>query len=152
MRGASAGRAQGLWVRWINVQNKRERVIMPMRTLFIIACDSLSDHRSQVFAIFTIIATQHETVFHAAVRSVVYASKAALLSSPPPLTRPVHSKNPTELCAYFVDWWFWGPACLFLILAGSKIFLEISRLKDRINMAQEIRTTASVWLVCAGEF
>ena len=38
-----------------------------------------------------------------------------------------------------------------MILSGSKIFLELSRLNDKIHMAREIRTVAGIWAVMASK-
>ncbi|CAM9617718.1 unnamed protein product [Ectocarpus fasciculatus] len=61
----------------------------------------------------------------------------------------VYGVNPTEVCVFLGDWWFWCPSCFLMILAGSKLFIELSRLNDSINMAKEISTTAGVWVVLA---
>ncbi|CAM9558470.1 unnamed protein product [Ectocarpus sp. 4 AP-2014] len=61
----------------------------------------------------------------------------------------VYGENPTEDCMYLGDWWFWCPSCFLMILSGSRLFSELLRLQDRINMAKEISTTACVWLVMA---
>lgn len=76
--------------------------------------------------------------------------------SPPPWfagkrSPPVERENPTKVCVFLGDWWFWCPSCFLMILAGSRLFAELLRLQDRINMAKEIATTARVWLVLAGE-
>lgn len=62
------------------------------------------------------------------------------------------SKPTEEVCIYLEDWWFWGPVCVAMILLGSKLFLELSRLNDRTNLASEISNAASMWLFGAGEF
>ncbi|CAM9656341.1 unnamed protein product [Ectocarpus sp. 13 AM-2016] len=61
----------------------------------------------------------------------------------------VYGENPTEVCVFLGDWWFWCPSCFLMILAGSKLFIELSRLNDSINMAKEISTTAGAWVVLA---
>lgn len=63
----------------------------------------------------------------------------------------VRSNPPTEVCIYLGHWWFWGPVALAMILLGSKLFLELSRLNDRTNLASEVSSAAYTWLVGAGE-
>jgi len=59
--------------------------------------------------------------------------------------------HPTEVCIFLGDWWFWGPCVFMMTLLVSKLYLELSRLNDRTNLASEISETAFTWLVGAGE-
>lgn len=50
-----------------------------------------------------------------------------------------------------MDWWLWGSLAAVVILLAGRLFLELARLKDKINMAKEIMKIACLWFVFAGE-
>lgn len=62
-----------------------------------------------------------------------------------------HRENPTELCFVLGDWWLWGSVGLVIIVVTARLFLELARLNDKINMAKEIIRTACAWFFCFGE-
>ena len=59
--------------------------------------------------------------------------------------------NPTKTCFAIADWWLYGPVCMFFAGISSKLFLELSRVQDRINMSKEISSAAIAWLVTSSE-
>lgn len=59
--------------------------------------------------------------------------------------------SPTEMCFALGDWWLWGTMGFILICLTVRLFLELARLNDKINMATEIRRASGGWLACAGE-
>lgn len=59
--------------------------------------------------------------------------------------------NPTAKCFILGDWWFWGPVCFSCAGASSKLFIELARVQDRINMSKEIIIVALAWVLNAGE-
>lgn len=58
--------------------------------------------------------------------------------------------NPTKTCFAIADWWLYGPVCMICAGISSKLFLELSRVQDRINMSKEISSAAIAWLVTSG--
>lgn len=52
---------------------------------------------------------------------------------------------------FFGDWWLWGSMGVVVIALAARLFLELARLNDKINMAKEILRTACVWFVFSGE-
>lgn len=67
------------------------------------------------------------------------------------VTPNAHRENPTEPCYILGDWWFWGSLDILIISLTARIFLEIWRLKDKIDMAKEMTRTASTWVIFFGE-
>lgn len=64
---------------------------------------------------------------------------------------PPRRKNPTELCLYLGDWWFWMPWSIVAIVVISKLVIVLLRLNDRLGLAKEISRTAFAGGICAGE-
>ena len=60
-------------------------------------------------------------------------------------------RNPTELCFFLGDWWFFGPTSFGFAAVCYKLFLELSRVQDRINMSKEIVSASLVWFCTASE-
>lgn len=60
-------------------------------------------------------------------------------------------ENPTERCFLFGDWWLWGSLGLVFIGGTARLFLELARINDKINMVKEILRVACAWSVGAGE-
>ena len=58
--------------------------------------------------------------------------------------------NPTKECFAIADWWFYGPVALTLSLISSKLFIELAKVQDSINMSQEIRSAAIAWVATGG--
>ena len=58
--------------------------------------------------------------------------------------------NPTKECFAIADWWFYGPVALTLSAISSKLFIELAKVQDSINMSKEIRSAAIAWVVSAG--
>ncbi|CAM9941228.1 unnamed protein product, partial [Ectocarpus fasciculatus] len=56
----------------------------------------------------------------------------AILQQVPPL---LYGNSPTEWCFLFGDWWLWGSIGAAMIMGTAKLFLELTRVKDKINMA-----------------
>lgn len=74
------------------------------------------------------------------------------LPNPVDVRGDVSRPNPTAKCFILADWWFWGPVCLSCAGLSSKLFMELARVKDSINMSKEIMIVAITWVVHAGEF
>ncbi|CAN0272958.1 unnamed protein product, partial [Discosporangium mesarthrocarpum] len=61
--------------------------------------------------------------------------------------------NRTEpVCYILQEWWFYGPANVMLSLLLSRLFIELSRVHDRINMAKEVIACAAIWIPTAVGF
>lgn len=61
-------------------------------------------------------------------------------------------RNPTAKCYILGDWWVWGPLSFMCAGFSSKLFVELARVQDRINMSKEIQMAAFSWLINAGEW
>eukprot|EP00904_Undaria_pinnatifida_P007959 jgi/Undpi1/4293/HiC_scaffold_17.g07659.m1 len=61
----------------------------------------------------------------------------------------VYGSNPTEMCFFLGDWWFFGPTSFGFAAICYKLFLELSRVQDRINMSKEIVSASGVWFCTA---
>lgn len=59
-------------------------------------------------------------------------------------------ENPTKVCFAIADWWLYGPICGVCAGISSKLFIELARVQDRINMSKEISSAAIAWFATAG--
>ena len=60
--------------------------------------------------------------------------------------------NPTETCIAIADWWFYGPVALSLSALSYKLFVELAKVQDSINMSKEVRSAVFSWVATASEW